>query len=366
MRRTNPLIVGGGPAGALAAIKLAEAGQRPLLLERSAAPKDIVCGGFLGGDALASLHRAGIDTAALGAHPVGTLHLVAGRRRAVIDLPFVAAGLSRAALDAALLARAAEQGAKVERGVTVRTIDAEDHIVRTSGGEIQAQAIFLATGKHDVRSMPRAGCIQSDPVVGIRVRLAGTDALRRALEHRIELILFDRGYAGLILQEDGSANLCLTVGQSRLDQAGGNRATLLHMLTKDAPILGERVAQSNGLSGWASVARVPYGWRTGTTRPGLFRLGDQAAVIASLAGDGIAIAFESAALAARHYLAEGPNGAVAFQKRFAASAWRPLWIADRLRGLAERGELAPAGIALFSHLPAVARAVTRMTRISGY
>ncbi|HZF94101.1 MAG TPA: FAD-dependent monooxygenase, partial [Allosphingosinicella sp.] len=52
MPRTRALIVGGGPAGAAAAIALARAGAAPELIERSAGPRDVVCGGFLGWDAL--------------------------------------------------------------------------------------------------------------------------------------------------------------------------------------------------------------------------------------------------------------------------------------------------------------------------
>src|SRR3546814_8634650 len=37
MRRTNPLIVGGGPAGAAAAMRLLDAGIKPIVIERQAA-----------------------------------------------------------------------------------------------------------------------------------------------------------------------------------------------------------------------------------------------------------------------------------------------------------------------------------------
>lgn len=366
MRRTRSLIVGGGPAGAMAAILLARAGEQPLLLEKSRTPRDIVCGGFLGWDTLALLRRQGIDVDALGAHPVAWLHLVAGNRSALIDMPFPAAGLSRRTLDAALLAQAEQDGALVERGVAVREIDTHSRTARTADATIEASSIFIATGKHDLRGTARETIAGDDPPVGLRVRIEGTAGLRRALEHRIELILFDRGYAGLILQEDGAANLCLTVARSRLDEARGDRARLLALLAAEAPILDERLRQGGSVSGWASVARVPYGWRTSVTEPGIFRLGDQAAVIASLAGDGIAIALESACSAARHHQAHGPDGASIFQRDFAMKARRPLWIAERLRSIAENGALAPSGIAILGHVPAAARLVTRMTRISGY
>jgi flavin-dependent dehydrogenase len=363
MRRTHPLIVGGGPAGAMAAIRLAQAGEQALLLERTTGPQDVVCGGFLSSDTLAMLESVGIDAFAFGGRRVTQLRLVAGQRTTLIDLPFLAAGLSRRTLDAALLSRVET----VERGVTVRAIDPAEPVARLADGTaIAAPAIFLATGKHDLRGAGREASPGDDPSVGMRVRLAPSPALQSALAGRIELILLDHGYAGLVLHEDGSANLCFTIAQSRLEAASGNRTQLLEELAAEAPVLSDRIGQANGLGDWASVARVPYGWRTDTTRPGLFRLGDQAAVIASLAGDGIAIALKSGAMAADHYMRGGADSAIGFQRNFAKAARRPLQVADGLRALAESSGLASFGIRALGAFPAAARIATRATRIGAY
>jgi len=74
-----------------------------------------------------------------------------------------------------------------------------------------------------------------------------------------------------------------------------------------------------------AVAGVPYGHLHAPgpgAAPGLFRLGDQAAVIPSLAGDGVAIALASAALAARAVLAGEP--AEAYHRRLRAALDRPM------------------------------------------
>jgi flavin-dependent dehydrogenase len=117
VRRAAALIVGGGPAGSAAAIALARAGVAAELIERSDGPHDIVCGGFLGWDALAALGRLGLDSAALGAHPIRRLRLVSAAHRIEVALPRLAAGLSRRTLDEALLGAAAAAGAEVARGV---------------------------------------------------------------------------------------------------------------------------------------------------------------------------------------------------------------------------------------------------------
>src|SRR3954464_14685729 len=108
MHKVAALIVGGGPAGASAAIGLARGGAMPVLIERCPGERDLVCGGFLGWDALAALQRLGLDAAALGARPIQRLRLVSGGRSIEAALPRAAAGLSRRRLDAALLRMAEE------------------------------------------------------------------------------------------------------------------------------------------------------------------------------------------------------------------------------------------------------------------
>ena len=70
------------------------------------------------------------------------------------------------------------------------------------------------------------------------------------------------------------------------------------------------------------------------TEPGLFRLGDQAAVIASLAGDGIAVALASGAAAAHACLARRRR-APPISAASRARARRPIAIAETLRAMAE-------------------------------
>ncbi|SNS71321.1 Dehydrogenase (flavoprotein) [Sphingomonas laterariae] len=355
MRRTDTLIIGAGPAGCAAAITLACAGQRPLLLERHATAQQIVCGGFLSQDSLALLGGLGIDPVALGARPITRLRLIAGRRVAEAPLPFAAAGLSRATLDAALRHRAVATGAVLESGRPVRAI--EGGVARFDGDGIAADAIILATGKHDLRGAPRPRA--PDSAVGLRTRLTPTPALTRALAGMIELHLFRHGYAGLLIQEDGQANLCLSVARSRLAAAGGTPAALLAALARESPIFADRLGQASAQADWQAIAGLPYGWRDRAANQTLYRIGDQAAVIASLAGDGIAIALASGRAAATARLT-GTSPA-AYAAAFAARAHRPLLIAGAGRRMAEGGS-APLLVAA-ARIPGLVGIAARLTRI---
>ena len=354
MRRTAPLIVGGGPAGAAAAISLARAGARPLLIERSRAGGPIVCGAFLGWDTLASLDRLGLDPWSLGAHPIERVRIVTPGRTIERRLPRRAAGLSRQALDAALLDLASKAGAGIERGIAARSLDG-DGLHLADGALLAPESLFIGTGKHALRGTPRIGVA---PGARIGLRTAFPAAPR--LQGVIELHLLDGGYAGLLVQEDGQANLCLSIAGARLAEADGSPDRLIALLAQEAPLLAERI---DGQAGdWSAIAAVPYGWRARDTLPGRFRLGDQAAVIASLAGDGIAIALASGRAAAAAWSSGGAGAAPAYQRAFARRVARPIGIAERLRHAAERPRSAATAMRLMG-LPGAIGLAARLTRV---
>ncbi|MDQ3483106.1 MAG: FAD-dependent monooxygenase [Pseudomonadota bacterium] len=361
MRRTAALIVGGGPAGSAAAITLARGGLIPELIERTTGPHDVVCGGFLGWDALDALSTLGIDVRLLAAHPIHRLRLIAAGSRVEVDLPQPAVGLSRRKLDEAMLTAAERSGSHVARGRVVRALEADRRVRFDDGEEIAPDALLLATGKHEIRGGARALQNRSEPPsIGLRASLPASPPLNAALDSMIELHFFNGGYAGLLLQEDGTANLAISAARARLADAGGTQA-LVDEITREAPVLAERIA-GYCPDAWTAIAGVPYGWSTAETQPGVFRLGDQSAVISSLAGDGIAIALRSGIAAGRALLEHGPASAELYQRSFSARAARPLAVAEALRWAAERQGPRIALMRL-ARVRGLTRLAARLTRI---
>jgi flavin-dependent dehydrogenase len=363
MRRTSPLIppviLGAGPAGSAAAIALAQAGARPLLLDRDAEVRDQLCGGFLSWRTAEQLRALGVDPVWLGARRVERLALIAGEREATVPLPAPAFSLSRRALDTALRQRALALGAELEVD-SARSVEGTTVVGRrrTWTGE----ALFLATGKHDVRGPTRPRATR-DPALGLRLRLPASAAREALLAGRIELHLFAGGYAGVVLQEGGSANVCLAVRKSLLAASDGDPASLLTALAAGNPALSERLGSDWTTQPVETVGAVPYGWIARSTAPGLFRLGDQAAVIPSLAGEGIAIALASGVMAARYWLEHGAAGAVPYQRALAARAMAPVRTARLAWAIAEHPLTASVGLALARRVPPVVAWLMDASRI---
>jgi len=356
------LIVGGGLAGAAAAAALGREKVPVRVLEREKGPCEKICGEFLSIEAQAHLAALGIDAADLGASSISHVRLVCGKRSAEARLPFVALGLSRRRLDEALLAKAQSLGAQIERGVAVRQRDGG---LETSRGALEGGRILLASGKHDVRGARRdAAAVRLSGMLGFKshFRLAARQA--QALEGFVEIILLRGGYAGLQMVEDGRANLCLVVRRAVFDTAGRTWTGLFDRLMGE-PHLNERLSEGEQLfSRPLTIADIPYGFthhRKGEAS-GLYRLGDQSAVIPSFCGNGMAIALHSARLAANAVLAGADAGA--YHARLRRDVGGQIRLAAWLQQRTETWPGGPMSVGLLSLAPGLIARLVDWTRLS--
>ena len=364
----SAIVLGGGPSGAAAACLLARAGRAVHLVERSAAPTHKLCGEFLSREAQVYLAGLGIDLPALGAAPITHLRLVQGDRAIETELPFRGFGLTRRALDEALLGRAAALGAEIARGTVVRRVAPEqDRLALEIEGDdrIVGDLLFLASGKHGVRGVPRGTAAQGAEWLGFKTYFRLGEPARDALAGRIELVLFRGGYAGLQLVEDGLANLCLLVRRSAYRAAGGGWEEFLAALLCDTPHLRARLAGATPqLDRPLAVARLPYGFVHRPAEddpPGLFRLGDQAGIIEPFAGDGISIALHSAHVAVAAHLER--QDAREYHRRLRQDIAGPIRRARLLSAAARRPIGGAALIAAAAVCPALLRGLASWTRL---
>ncbi|HEY2636057.1 MAG TPA: FAD-dependent oxidoreductase, partial [Solirubrobacteraceae bacterium] len=119
-------VVGAGPAGTAAAVRLARAGRDVVVLDRARFPRDKCCGDGLTTDALRRLDRLGLDPKAVASWQAVDDIVVRSPSGRVARLPFprdqgtYAAVARRRDLDAALVELARDAGATVLDGCALR------------------------------------------------------------------------------------------------------------------------------------------------------------------------------------------------------------------------------------------------------
>ncbi|HEX7854555.1 MAG TPA: FAD-dependent monooxygenase [Sphingobium sp.] len=366
---TDVLIVGGGLAGSAAATWFARQGRSVHLLERHGDAVHKICGEFLSIEAQEHLVSLGIDLDTLGASSVDRLRLVGGGRAVETRLPFVARGLSRMVLDEALLDGAVKAGAVVER--PVRVLGVGEGGVRTDRGDRTGRALMLATGKLGIReeaAQPRAasGVPSRDTLhnahVGFKMHWRLLPRDRDGLRGLIELTLLPGGYAGLQMVENDIANLCLVLRRDRLMAMGGRWEDVLASIGGLSPGLRALADAQPLFVRPVTIANLPYGhMHDAGAGEGIWRLGDQAAMTASLTGDGMAIALRSAWLAAQCTAAGlGPD---AYHARLRAMVGRQMRRGMMLQRLVEVPLLPAAVMGMLQACPGLLRTMVRITRL---
>jgi flavin-dependent dehydrogenase len=364
MAEATTLVVGGGLAGAACAIALAREGRSVIVLERTPGPHHKVCGEFLSAEAQALLADLGLDVWAMGASPARELGLEFGGHLTRVTLPFRGAGLSRLKLDQALLDVAAHAGAQIQRGVTVTRLDhaTSSLAVQTTAETLAASQVVLATGKHNLRGVPRPPTANVAFKMHVRPSAAGA----ATLGNLVHLSMFRGGYAGICMVEDGIATIAWVIEHEVLGDTDGwadhaeylsNRSPFFTAILSDATALWEKPV---------AVASVPYGFlREDTIAEAVYPVGDQLVVIPSYTGDGTSIALHTGLAAAKAIL--GGETAPQFQKETlkrlrSQIAWAKLADIAFVNTTAQRVTAALARLIPWA-MPPIARFVTHKTRL---
>lgn len=268
-------IVGGGLAGLSLGRALARQGAPVVVEEAGSYPRHRVCGEFIAGLDDATVRRLDLDTPLADALSLrGVAWCEAGRVAFRSRLPAPARGLARHTLDAHLAddIRAA--------GGAVRT--------NTRGDPDRAdEGAVVATGR---RPGPPAW-------IGLKQHALGLDLL-----DDLELHVGDEAYCGVSRLPDGRANVC---GLFRL--RAEVRAPRERLLTAylDASGLGALAARVRAVAADPESHSGVAGLRfSAAPEPGPgVRLGDAGGMIPPFTGNGMAMAFQSAASAVEPLLA---------------------------------------------------------------
>ncbi|MGC2396494.1 MAG: FAD-dependent monooxygenase [Rhodomicrobium sp.] len=363
MKPYDAAVIGGGVAGPALAAELARAGRSVILFEKEKAAHDKVCGEFISHEGVRYLHRLGVSLEGLGALPIRYVRLARYADAVTDELPFEAQSLSRRVLDETLLQLASTAGAEIQRGIRVKGLEKDGNAwaVHLEDKEsVAAKAIFLATGKHDLKDWKRTRG-QHPECIAFKAYWRLTADQAAELSGHVELILFPGGYAGLQEVEGGRANLCLIVRKDIYAARYGSWESLLSGMRERCPHLKDRLDGAASLMDKPlAISGLPFGhvaWESG----GVWRLGDQAATIPSFSGDGMSIALHSARRAAKGYLrGESPETyQQSLARQLSAQLHRATIISRML--VSETGQgLAMTGAGIFPFVLPVSAGLTRI------
>jgi flavin-dependent dehydrogenase len=298
-------VVGGGVAGSTAAALLARQGLGVILIEKGTFPRQRVCGEFLSPDGVDVLRRSGVWPQIEASQPQRTdgFALTAGRRHTRHRLPASGWGVSRWVLDRLLWEHAIRSGVVARERHTVAQITGDFQrgfalSVQPAGRpttDLRARAVLCATGRQGrPRGQQRTPSRQARPrFVGLKAHIQG-----RALDRHVELYTVQHGYCGMVGLADGVTNLCCWVEAERIRRAGGTPQRFLAAALRENPHLRRRLqgVEPAGVT-WTTTSYT-YGRTAAPVVADVWNIGDCAAMVAPLTGDGMAMGLRTAELAA--------------------------------------------------------------------
>jgi flavin-dependent dehydrogenase len=289
------IVIGGGPAGASAAITCARNGARVLLLERGRFPRHKVCGEFVSAeslDLLADLLTAQHARVLSDAVRISRARVFLDGRTIQTSVDPPAASISRLDLDAALWDSAEQCGAECRQQVAVQSISGTGpFLVKTSAGEFESRALINASGRWS-NLHPASVDSQSAGVkwLGLKGHFAESSP-----PVSVDLYFFEGGYCGVQpvdlrdgVEQSRRVNACAMV---RADVA----RTLQDVFICH-PALKERSRGWKPISDPATTSPLVFR-EPQPERDGVLTAGDAAAFVDPFVGDGISLGLRSGGLA---------------------------------------------------------------------
>jgi geranylgeranyl reductase family protein len=316
------LVIGGGPAGAAAAIRAARAGVRVTLFEKGPHGRDKVCGDGLTPRAVAALEELDVDLSS--AHRIDGLRMIAGKKTRELAWPTTdrfpnhGAVWPRQRFDTFLIDLAIEAGAEVRFDSEALPVLDGGRVsgVVCNGESFTAPLTVLAAGAQGAAAKLLGAERDTAEPFGLAIR-AYAETPRHAERH-LEACLSLRdehgtpvpGYGWMFPAGDGTVN----IGVGALSTMQGFKKLNLNTLLDQYAAI---VRDSWSLGPYQDKPRA---WRLPMScvrrhGPGWVAIGDAAGFVNPMNGEGIDYGLESGTLIADLFVADAAGASETYDRQ---------------------------------------------------
>jgi len=367
----DAIIVGAGPAGSSAALALARRGRRVAIVERSAFPRQKVCGEFISAVNMPILDRLGVgtDVRALAGPEVTRLALFASGPGVEAPMPRATGdtfgrALGRDVLDTVLLDAARAAGVAVFqpwRATAIASLaDGGSRVrieTRMDAQDISAPVVISAHGSWEPGKLATNLEKRHEPhdFLGFKAHFRGASL---ALD-LMPLLAFPGGYGGMVWADAGRLSLSCCMRRDFLENVrsrhhGSAAEAVYAHIAASCPAVADALGGASLDDEWLAAGPIRPGMRN-VYGDDIFRVGNLAGESHPIIAEGISMALQSGWMLARElgrFEKWGQNERAA-AAQFYSAAWK--------KQFATRVRLASllARLAIF---PATARAMRSFVR----
>jgi flavin-dependent dehydrogenase len=378
MKKYDIAIIGGGPAGSTAAIYLHKVGFDVCLIEKRAFPRETLCGEFLSKEVTQNLKDLKLfeKFLLLNPNPISSFKFFYDNGKHIdVDLEFPAFGLKRGNFDNFLLNCVKEKGIAVFQPSEVHEIirEGDTYTLFIDGGtslqEIYANKIIGAYGKQNIldKYLNRSFIYNKSSLNGIKFHFDET--LFNGLDKKAIQIYTSKGiYCGINYVDEKKVTVCFL--ENRKESKSNPREQLKTLMKTNKSfgnLFDKRAEQFINDMTIYGTGNIYFGKRELVVN-GIYMIGDSAAVIAPLAGDGIGMAFQSALLIAEVFQMQRAAGMDNEEtEKFYIQEWkrtfkRRLYIAKLLQDIILNNYSRKIGFLIVSNFIQLLPKIIRSTR----
>jgi menaquinone-9 beta-reductase len=359
-------IIGGGLAGLISAIQLAQAGVSCILIEKKQYPFHRVCGEYISNEAVEFLKRINAYPAQFEPSQVNKLQLSSVQgHSATMPLDLGGFGISRFSYDHYLFLLAKKSGVELLTHTEIIEVkfSQDSFTLTTNSTTINVDCVIGAFGKRsklDVQ-LNRDFIKKRSPFVGVKYH-AKTDHPKDV----IALHNFEGGYCGVCAIEDGKTNLCYLTHRDNIKAFGDIRTMERNVLYKN-PLLKNIFENADFIFDKPEVINEVSFETKAPVENHMLMTGDAAGMITPLCGNGMAMAIHSAKIASELLIEYSYGRITRGELEFRYTAlWKKhfakrLWTGKQVQKLFGNASLSALAINLMLYSKPVAGYIIRNT-----